>query len=831
MAFFSGFCGLAYELVWIRVLSVVFGRTTLSTAIVVAVYMAGLGFGGLFWGKKIDTGKRPLRLFAVLQWIIGGACLLIAFLFSALPGLYKGLYHALQVGFETPTMLAFALSFGLMFVPAFAMGGTLPVLAKYAVDKGQPLGGAIGKLYALHTFGSIAGAALVGYYLIGWFGQLRTQLLAVLINLVLGGIAFFIAFKSSRPALKPASSTPAPQHALWTPKRGIRRLLLLVAGLNGFCALSFEILIARALSTFIVNSTYGFTSILVIFLLGIGLGSVVFTRFFSRSPRLLTILAAVELCLGLYVATTVFYLNELPAFLFSLEQSLFKIPVAKTLVPGLALSALLLLIPAVLMGMGFPLICKGIAGKKERLGIGIGAAYFASTAGSIAGSLGAALVFIPKFGVAASIVAMGSTYLFLGGVVGLTITKKPYKRAAVCCSMLSIGAIIILGPALLEKTIIHPPSIFRSEVISDEILFYKETTDGTVLVREDTATNIRSLYVNNNQVCGVTYDALNVVKMLGHLPFLVSPSAKKVLVIGFGIGVTTAEIAKHPVEQIDCVEIAPGVKEAATYFEDVNRGVIEDPRLRFMAGDGRNYLLLTEETYDIISSDPTHPTLGCANLYTIEYFELNRARLSPEGVVVQYLPLHRMTLAALKSTVKTFQAVFPHATLWMAHSHAVMLGTQGALQFDVEKSAAVLAGIGDFMMQDAYGVASALLLDAAGLAAFSKGGQIHRDDRPFLEYYSFKSIGRENWRMNLEHILKFRSDLKGVVTADDWTRLSRYMKQRTLFLNGLIQKDMGALKRAGALFSAAMRVNPENKEIERFLIYETWLHRTRQGTN
>ncbi|MEZ5196950.1 MAG: hypothetical protein R2764_11250 [Bacteroidales bacterium] len=156
--------------------------------------------------------------------------------------------------------------------------------------------------------------------------------------------------------------------------------------------------------------------------------------------------------------------------------------------------------------------------------------------------------------------------------------------------------------------------------------------------------------------------------MIGHLPFFIGLDCKEVLIVGFGIGVTTSTIASHPeVKSIDCVELAPGLKDAAIYFSDINENIINDPRLNFIAGDGRHFLQRTNKKYDLISSDPTLPILGSANLYSKEYFELCKAHLTEKGMVSQYLPLHKLRPQDFQGIIKTFQSVFTEATVWLGH--------------------------------------------------------------------------------------------------------------------------------------------------------------------
>ncbi len=177
---------------------------------------------------------------------------------------------------------------------------------------------------------------------------------------------------------------------------------------------------------------------------------------------------------------------------------------------------------------------------------------------------------------------------------------------------------------------------------------------------------------------------------------------------------TTSAIASHPeVESIECVELVPGLKDAAVFYRDLNRNVAEDPRLKIISGDGRHYLQRTSNTYDLISCDPTHPILGSGNLYTREYFMLCRKHLNPGGVVSQYLPLHKLRTRELMGIIGTFHSVFPNSTVWLGHNHAVLLGSLDPIQIDFEQWSASVAEIGqdpNFYIEP-YHLAATLVLD------------------------------------------------------------------------------------------------------------------------
>jgi spermidine synthase len=160
---------------------------------------------------------------------------------------------------------------------------------------------------------------------------------------------------------------------------------------------------------------------------------------------------------------------------------------------------------------------------------------------------------------------------------------------------------------------------------------------------------------------------MRLQRMLGHMPALLHPDPEKVLVVGFGAGVTAGTFVVHPeVQRIVICEMEKLIPPVATqYFGNENYNVMNDPRTQIVYDDARHFVLTTPEKFDIITSDPIHPWVkGSATLYSKEYFELVREHLNPGGIVTQWVPLYETDDATVKSEIATFFAVFPNGTIW-----------------------------------------------------------------------------------------------------------------------------------------------------------------------
>jgi spermidine synthase len=815
--FFSGFVSLCYQVIWVRELSVIFGKTNAAITVVVSVFMLGLGLGSLYWGKRKITPGKLSNTFAFLQFGIGGGSVILLLVFPFLSHIYQALVHQLNLSPASILIFIFFLCAVLMFIPSFLMGGTFPVISQLYIRDETKMGKGIGLLYGINTFGGILGAGLTGYFLIGLIGQKETQLLGIIINILIG--AWFLKMREPQPLKiehkKQKDFPKSPDYSL-----PLQKFLILAAFFTGFAGLAYEILWTRALAAFTSNSIYSFSSILVVFLTGIGIGSYIYSKFLAARTASLPLLVVLQFIIFFVAAITGVFLNDIP-ILINPFRGLLEYPILRMVFPGLFLSTVIMFLPTLLMGIVFPLICRMYTDSLSHLRARIGKIYFYNTLGSMAGPIAAGFVLIPLVGVVKGIIICAVVNFLLAFSGWFYMEKSANKKKWLLAAAVTFAAVIFLPVILGKSSHILPPSIFRSPHTYHELKHYKETVDGTVVVVEDKKTGVRSCYVNNNAVCGVTYDALKVVHYMGHLPMFFNPKAKNAMIIGFGIGVTTSAIAQHPLENIDCVEICPGVKEAAPLFEKFNLKVWQNPKVNFIAGDGRNYLLLTQRKYDIISCDPVHPGLGSGSLYTKDYFELCKKLMKPGGVISQYLPLHKLTPDDLKTLLNTFYSVFPHSMVWIAQTHGVLIGSPGELRLSFNDILAVINRIDDPFFKDPYLVASTLLLNQVGIKDFvGNHALIHSDNHPILEYFSPESVEAQHHHTNISELLRSRQPAGELISdVPNPVLLDQYIKGQPFYIQGILHHNQGQGAQAFRLFQQALAVNPGNREIRLFYQY------------
>ncbi|MBM3321669.1 MAG: fused MFS/spermidine synthase [Candidatus Eisenbacteria bacterium] len=805
--FLAGFSFLVYEVSWQRLLALVLGATVTASTLVLAVFMAGLGAGAYVWARAPGARRDARRLLGLLLAGIGGSSALGYGLATlALPRIQTAL-AARSFAAGPADALVFALAACVLLAPTFLMGGVFPLVAGLAVRSGDPIGRSLGRLYALETLGSALGGLAAGFVLLGALGQRATMGLAVAIDL---GLAVWLF--SARGSTAPAEAREAPQPAPASAASKGREAALVAAFACGFCILALQVLWLRMLRIYLTNTSYTFALVSSLAILGAFAGSAFYARRGTGRADPVRALAGALLLLGASAGAGLALLARMPQALMFPFESLLADPMLRVL--GIPLVAALLVVvpPAACSGFVFPLACRLVIPDRARVGRGAGLVLMVNTAGAVLGPAAAAFLLLPGLG------AVRSVLLLLALIVAAafyTLARGGARSPGWMRAVVGTGAAVLTALMLLLPNVrILPPSFIRFD---REILFYRESVEGTLTVGRDPGPGgAKHTYVNNSAVIGSSYDAIKVVKMVGYLPYLLGLDCREVLVIGFGIGVTTSAIASLPaVESIECAELVPGLAEASIHYRDLNGGVAGDPRLMIIAGDGRHHLQRSGRTYDLISCDPTHPILGSGNLYTRDYFDLCRRRLKPGGMVSQYLPLHKLGREEFLGILRTFQDVFPHCTVWLGHSHAVMLGAREPLRVDFrqwEKRAAALAADPRFH-SDPYHLAATLMLTGEGIRTLAPHGWIHTDDRSYTEFFAPRCLDPGNAAANLRLLIEARTD-PGVLFTDvpDPERMARYVEGSRWLAEASFHLLNGDAPNAQQALRRAHEVNPEDRE-------------------
>ena len=845
----SGACGLVYQVLWARMLIVVFGATLPAVSTVLSAFMAGLALGSFCFGRRIDRVRRPLFVFAALEAGIG----LFAFLFPHLLGATGWLAEA-EWTWRHPAAFAaarFALVFGLLLAPTAAMGATLPVISRSAVRRFSRLGSGVGLLYAANTLGAVAGVAGVTFYLMEELGLRGSGYAVGMVNLLVASLACLFgrgvlrspgaeeAPDSLEQVSEPASETtpgesragvpePPPQarppeaaEILPLPPLALKAVLIGFA-LQGFAALAYEVAWVRLfIVAFSANTHYEFSIVLMAFLLGLSLGSFLCGLFLDRRRDLLSMFGGFQIAVGLMGIASV-------ALFAAASGWVGEIQGASTwwrYRGGIfAMSFGIMLVPTLLMGASFPVVSRIWTRSFGQVGRGVGDVNAANSLGAFAGSLTAGLLLIPLFGTEGTFRLLGGLNLLVGIAV---IACNPLLRAG-----RKLGTLALAGAAAAAVILASPGEVMRElsrpSQAGSSLLYYGEGAEGIITVtgKRD---GYRKMLLNGGGQVPSEYGSFQLFRLLGHLPMLLHPDPRDVLVVALGGGIALGAVAQHDADRIQCVELVPEVVDAARReFGPYNHRILErleDYPIELIVDDGRNFLLRTEGRYDVITGDATHPTSTDSwLLYTREFYELCRSRLKPGGILVQWLPFHGLPVADFKTVLRTFQSVFPHASLWRTNNYAIMVGTLDPLSISYSRlrekyaSPHVRESLEEVDLDRPFAVLGCFFFGAGAYRQYIGEGTLNTDDHPHLSFVGPRGFQAKTWMvlMDLARQIAARPvDLLPWLDRTDpaWTpsrgdTLATWFRAREEVIRGDVLRYRKQRQEAIAAYSRAMRINP-----------------------
>jgi spermidine synthase len=828
--FVSGACTLVFQVVWVRMLVPVFGMSVFAVSTVLTVFMAGLALGSWWFGRLIDRGGRAVRVYGWLELGIGLFALAFPLVLARLDVLYTYLYRQTGGNDYVFALVRFAICFVVLLVPTTLMGGTLPVLSKFVVRGIERAGRRIGALYAVNTLGATFGCAAAAYVLLEQFGTRGTTYVAAAGNLLVAAVAFAIGRRESGVS-RPASSSPK-RWAKETPGEAslasptMARAVVWAFALSGFAALGYEVVWTRLL-TIVLNITtiQSVSTILISFLFGIALGSAVGSSFVDRVKALPAVFASLELILGLFGLLSVAAFSVAPAVL----DRLGSLPAwTGHMLRLFSVTFVVMLVPTFLMGMLFPVASKIYLAGLQDLGRRVGTVYAANTAGAIFGAFVAGFVFIPLLGTQYTIFLLAGLNVAIGTTI---LLAGPRPRRAVKFAVL--GGLVL--PALVIAVVLPANQLveaLRASEPGSSLIFHDENTGGTVTVH-GFPDGLRLLKVNGAGEVPTDRASIRTFRLLGNLPMLLHDDPQDVLVIAFGGGITLGAVDLHRPRRLDCVEVVPGVFEAARHLARYNRRIFErldQPPIEIVVDDGRNHVLRTDRRYDVIISDSTHPgTADSWILYTEEFYRLCSRRLAPGGMMAQWLPLHGLSAEDHRTVLRTFRRVFPHATLWMTRGYTILLATPERLEIDYTRLEERLAdedvrtSLYEVDLDDAASFVSALALDEEACAEYAGSGEVNTDDRPRVSLADRSRAGTATGLSALVELIphlvmqpdprwRFDSDL-------DRQEVARRFAARALYYRADVALKLGDPRTAMRELQRARAIDPQ----------ERWAARMMQG--
>ncbi len=660
--FFSGTAALIYQVLWIRQLSLVVGMEVYSVTIAVSAFFTGLAAGGALLGRIADQWRRPLLLYFLLESCaaIAGVGATVMLSHAAGPFVVLLFYSG---------VLAWALPFLLVGIPAFLMGGTLPVAIRWW--KGQNLtsiAAAGGWVYAVNTVGGIAGALLSSFLLLPWLGVRGTAFAAASFNLGSAATALALARRSVVPRAQPplilvgASTVRA-------------RTVMILYAIAGGIALGYEVVWSQALTQFLSARVFAFSVVLATYLSGLAIGSALYSRFNSRIRDHWGIFGLLISAAGVVALLEIALLSlwqlriqiDAGIVVFSATGS----ELARMLAQFFVAAVGIVFLPAVLLGAAFPAALRLSAGASHP-GRDVGALLALNTAGGIAGTLLTGFCLVPALGVVrtlAMLAVAAATIGLLSVLLGIGVGRK-MQWSVIACALIAVTAATLTPPDRLSRLLLTTRG-------GGDLAFYEESRGATVAVAQrQSGDNIfRRLYIQGVSNSGDAMPSLRYMRLQAMLPLIIHRGEpKSALVIGFGTGITAGGMLHYPqLQRRVCVELLPAVVRAGMLFPE-NYGANSDPRLQIRIGDGRQELLRSSERYDLITLEPPPPSAqSVVNLYSTDFYRLAAKRLESEGLFAQWLPIATQNDEDTRSLVRSFLDVFPYATLWTTELHEMLV--------------------------------------------------------------------------------------------------------------------------------------------------------------
>ncbi|GMR05413.1 MAG: hypothetical protein BMS9Abin24_232 [Thermodesulfobacteriota bacterium] len=656
---------------------------------------------------------------------------------------------------------------------------------------------------------------------------------------ILLGVSVFLIYgaRAAAPVQSEFSSAagPLPGSRALSPR--VRFIVIASFALSGFASLTYEVLWTRVFSLVLGSSVYAFTIMLATFLVGIGIGSILFAPLIDKRKNPIAWFAALEAVIGLVALLSIFAYRELPFIFFSL-QAAFAERFWLFLFFQFLLSAAIMIIPTLCMGAIFPLVGKVCTEDLKSVGKNIGDVYFFNTSGSIFGAFVGGFILIPFIGVQNGVIITAALNLVLC-VLLLSVSgvgKKYVAGAGVALGVVFVVSVAVIPPwERMVMTMGLYSNIMRDDTLAqmkkgrypENLLYYKEGLNAVITVRGKGADNSTISYQANGKQESISINGKPAEpwSILGHIPLLLHKGEPKdALLVGLGSGITLGTMEYYPLKAIDVVELEPAVVEASKFFYESNNNALDDPRVSLHITDGRSFLFTGRKKYDIIISGVSDPWIsGVSNLFTLEYFTELDNKLNDGGVVALWFQNYRITPKELKIGLNTFASVFPYVSVWFHYSHTldlVVIGSPTPHSFDMRKLTEkmayppVKAGLARIDIHTPFDILDLFLIGNKDLRNYMGKTQINTDERPILEFalpklqYMDPSLGVKT----IEEIISVTREVVPPVVVPEGDEEEFYLS-----LGKTYNRSNFRLRQAYSLFLKVLEINPSNEEARYYL--------------
>ncbi|MBZ4412196.1 fused MFS/spermidine synthase [Myxococcus sp. XM-1-1-1] len=777
LLFGSGLCALVYQTVWLREFRLIFGASTAASAAVLAIFMAGLGLGGVLLGARADRNPRPLNYYANLELLIAASAGLSPFLVELARAAYIGVGGTPSLGLFGGSVARLVLSTLVLAVPTVLMGGTLPAAARAVQSDEDPARRHLAILYGVNTLGAVTGATLSTFFMLEVYGNRTTLWIACLLN-----AAVAICARSVSRSMEPEAATAKPQAAsepsavaqepaapLATPSAQATptsRFALVAALLVGFAFLLMELVWYRMLGPILGGSTFTFGLILAMALLGIGLGGAAYSFFFRHRPATLSGFALTCAAEAAFIALP-FALGDRLAVFAALLRPLGGVGFGGMMLAWALVASVVILPAAFISGVQFPLLLALVGKGSKDVGKQVGQIYAWNTVGSIVGSLAGGFGVIPLMTAPVTWQLVAGLLAVLG-LASAALSMKVEQRMSALFVPASVGALALVllsaqGPSAVwrhggvgaGRDMLNQSSINHIEAWERNrargMVWEKDGVESSVALNSSVGLS----FIVNGKTDGNTIGDAPTQVMSGLLGALLHEDPKNSLVIGLGTGSTAGWLGAIPgMERVDVVEIESAILEVARQCSAVNQNVMDNPKVHTFVADAREVLLTTRQRYDIIFSEPSNPyRAGIASLFTRDFYQAVKQRMADGGIFVQWLQAYEVDALTVQSAFATIASEFESVETWQVHTGDLLLvATHKPLVHDVDKLRARIAEVPyrdalrtTWRTDEVEGVLARFVAGPDFTAKVAEQSQefINTDDVSFMEFAFARSLGRD----------------------------------------------------------------------------------------
>lgn len=695
----SGCCCLLHELIWIWSIGARLGTSPSVLIVTISALLLGLALGGYGGGILADQGDHPLRTYGLIQGGLGILGLGMPFYLRLAGPIMSSLHGAkLTPDHYILAVIRFLIIFALLLLPSGLIGALFPLANKALIHTEDQVCARSGLLYGLHLLGLMMAALVGNYWLFPRYGLTWPIFLASGLEIL---ICLWLIFIES-----PQSSTPAPVMKKTCPKTlasdfSAKAVLVFFLTLFTFVALSLLSVVWLRVNLLVIGPSL--SSFIIIFstlIGGMAIGSLLFGRLFDqkKDPFLIFGLLAIALAGSLFSLTPLFEklpIAAVPMVTFFSDRILV---LHSTQFFGLFF---FFFVPTAIAGALWPLFNKLYLTNLQKVGRSSGLVLMSSLLGAAIGLVVAGLVTIPRFGLQNTMLGATCLTALLGGLGLLVSPSLSNFKKTIVVLLLVLGSLFSLTtqPVWNKKLLTSGSYLYAriynklresthqslAEVIKaqGEIIFYREDAYMTASVKKDINQTI-SLHLDGKTEITSQEDHITQ-KLLAHLPILLHPDPQKILLFGFGSSLTIETAAHYPIQHLKCVEISPALAEASAYLVKAQDQLLQDKRIEVIIGDSRQYLSLSQEKYDLILTQISHPWVtGFPNLLTYEFFQLCQKQLQEKGLCCLWLKICTQPPEYTQRIIKAFGQVFPSISLWEARPGLdyLLIGSTQPLSID-----------------------------------------------------------------------------------------------------------------------------------------------------